>query len=115
MIEIVTSDNVSIVSFSARSIGGISEIEQISAELQAYVRENQPMKMVVDFNGVGFFSSQMLGLLVDIWRRMKEYEGVILISGINPQLARVFKITNLDRIFQFYPDRDSAVAAAEEK
>ena len=41
--------------------------------------------------------------------RMKTYEGGVVISGINPQLYRVFKITHLDRIFEFFPDRSSAV------
>ena len=66
-------------------------------------------KIVVDFDGVKFFSSQMLGLLVDVWRRVKEYDGTMLISGINSQLSRVFKITNLDRIFKFCPDKAAAM------
>ena len=65
--------------------------------------------MLIDFTGVKFFSSSMLGLLVDLWRRLKEYNGTMVISGINPQLTRVFKITNLDKIFEFYPDGASAV------
>jgi anti-sigma B factor antagonist len=106
---------VSVISFTAASIGGIDDIEQISGEVRGYVEDNQPGKVVVDFDDVRFFSSQMLGLLVDIWRRLREYDGQVFISGINPQLGRVFKITNLDRIFEFYPDIESAVAAAEAK
>jgi anti-anti-sigma factor len=51
----------------------------------------------------------ILGMLVDIWRRLGEKGGTVAISGIDPQLSRVFKITNLDKLFQFYPDRQSAV------
>lgn len=57
----------------------------------------------------------MLGLLVDTWRKLSDYGGIVLISGINPQLNRVFKITNLDKIFDFYPDRASAVKAISQK
>jgi len=39
----------------------------------------------------------------------------MLISGVNPQLNRVFKITNLDKIFEFYPDRSHAVEAMRKK
>ena len=115
IIEIEPRGSVSVMSFASASIGGIDDIEQISTEVRGYIEKNQPRRVVVDFNGVKFFSSQMLGLLVDIWRRLREYDGKVFISGINPQLGRVFKITNLDRIFEFYPDMESAVAAAEVK
>ena len=115
IIKIDVLDSVTVISFDSVSIGSIDEMEQISIEAREYIEKNRPGKVVVDFNGVRFFSSQMLGLLVDIWRRLRENDGYVFISGINPQLSRVFKITNLDRIFEFYPDIESAVAAAEAK
>ena len=39
----------------------------------------------------------------------------IIISGINPQLGRVFKITNIDKIFKFYPDKQTAIDAVKER
>ena len=113
--KIETRGSVSVISFVAPSIGSIDDVEQIGIDVRGYVEDNQPRNVVVDFDGVRFFSSQMLGLLVDMWRRLKECDGQVFISGINPQLSRVFKITNLDRIFKFYPDVESAVAAAEMK
>jgi anti-anti-sigma factor len=113
--KIETRGSVSVISFVAASIGSIDDVEQIGNDVRGYLEDNQPRNVVVDFDGVKFFSSQILGLLVDMWRRLKEYDGQVFISGINPQLSRVFKITNLDRIFKFYPDIESAVAAAEMK
>ena len=110
-VDIVTEGEVTVVSFNSVSISAVSGVEEVSVELRNFIEANQPKRMVVDFGRVVFFSSQMLGLLVDMWRRLKEYGGVILISGINPQLSRVFKITNLDKIFEFAPDRESAVKA----
>jgi len=115
IIEITTAGDVAIVSFGAESITGLSGLEQMSEQLREFIAANQPKKMVVDFCGVKFFSSQMLGLLVDVWRKLSDYGGVVLISGINPQLSRVFKITNLDRIFKFYPDRASALEAISDR
>jgi anti-sigma B factor antagonist len=67
--------------------------------------------VVVDFEGVKFFSSAVLGLLLDIRAKLKTYDGEVVISAINPQLYRVFKITHLDRIFKFFPDKENAVGA----
>ncbi len=115
IIQISTDGNVTIVSFGIETITGLSGLEQINERLRSLIADDQPAKIVVDFDGVKFFSSQVLGLLVDIWRRLSDYGGIMLISGINPQLNRVFKITNLDKIFEFYPDRASAVKAMHDK
>ena len=64
IIEITTDGDITIVSFGAETITGLSGLEQISEELREFIAANQPKKMVVDFCGVKFFSSQMLGLLV---------------------------------------------------
>ncbi len=110
-LNISTVDDVVIVSFAGASIGMLSGIDEMAQHLRNYVAEESPKKMVVDFEGVKFFSSQVLGLLVDVWRKLTEYDGKVLICQINPQLSRVFKITNLDRIFEFYPDRSAAIEA----
>jgi len=110
-LNISTVGDVVVVSFGGASIGMLSGIDEMAQQLRDYVAEERPKKMIVDFEGVKFFSSQVLGLLVDIWRKLTEYGGKMLICRINPQLSRVFKITNLDRIFEFYPDRSAAIEA----
>ena len=118
MIEITTggkNSDVTIVSFNSASISGISDIDQLGDQMRQFITANKPGKMVIDFADVRFFSSQLLGLLVDVWRRLKDYDGLLLICGINPHLNRVFKITSLDRIFEFYPDRAGAIEALDSK
>lgn len=111
ILEINADDDILVVSFKQPSIGGIGQVEKIAEPLRDLVQQNQSCKMILDFSDVQFFSSQMLGLLVDLWRRLKDSGGALLISGINPQLTRVFRITHLDKLFDFYDDTDAAVSA----
>ena len=115
MMNILTEDDVTIFAFGAISIGNSSGIEQIANEVRAHLDSNKPERVIVDFDGVKFFSSLLLGLLVEIWKKMKACNGMMAISGIDPSLSRVFRITNLDKIFVFYPDRQTAVRALTEK
>ncbi len=108
-VEIVEIDDVCVISFTADSISPMTGIEAASEQIGSFVRDNSPQKMVIDFEQVKFFSSETLGLLLDIWRKLQKDGGEVVISGINPQLHRVFRITNLDKIFKFYPDKNSAV------
>lgn len=111
IVDVSNVGDVFVISLTQASIGGIEGIERIRETLRSIVQDEQPHKLVIDFSAVCFFSSQMLGLLVDLWRRMKNVGGAVLISGINPQLTRVFRITHLDKIFEFYEDTQAAVAA----
>lgn len=111
IIKIVAEDHVAVVSFLVPSVSGVDDIDGAAESLRKYVENNKPKALVVDFADVKFFSSQVLGMLVDIWRRLREYDACILICGITPQLSRVFKITNLDRIFEFYEDKTAAMDA----
>ena len=108
-VEITTRRDVTIVSFNEVPMGGIHGIEAVSREIAGLIQNEKPTKMVVDFERVRFLSSQTLGLLLDIRQKLQAYDADVVISGIDPQLHRVFRITNLDKIFDFYPNSDSAV------
>jgi anti-anti-sigma factor len=106
--------NVAIVAFQSPSMSDVDAITAASTKIKKYVKKNKPRMLIFDFEAVKFFSSLVLGLLLDIRGKMSAYNGEVLISGINPQLHRVFKITNLVKIFRFFPDRQSAIEATNE-
>jgi anti-anti-sigma factor len=106
--KITTEKAVTTVSFNVASIGAGEGLEEVAQKISELIKSDKPRNIIVDFTGVKFFSSQMLGVLLDARKKISSYNGNIVISGINPQLYRVFKITNLDKIFRFYPDAQSA-------
>ncbi len=110
-VEITSVKNTAVVAFKAASISNVEEIASVSKQIKGFIEEKRPKEVVVDFERVKFFSSAMLGLLLDIRAKLKTYDGEVVISAINPQLYRVFKITHLDRIFRFFPDKDNAIGA----
>jgi anti-sigma B factor antagonist len=110
-VEITSVKNAAIVAFKNPSISNVEEIASVSKQIKGFIEEKRPKEVVVDFDGVKFFSSAVLGLLLDIREKLKTYDGEVVISAINPQLYRVFKITHLDRIFRFFPDKDNAIGA----
>ncbi len=109
----MTEPNAAVVTFRKSIISSVDDIAVTSNQLTDFIREHQPKKLIFDFQGVKFFSSQVLGLLLEMRAKLRDHGGEVIISSINPQLHRVFKITNLDQVFRFYPDRQTAVAAAQ--
>ena len=108
-VEITKQGDVTVITFDGALLCDTSGIEAAGEKIKDMVLAEHPKKVVVDFCGVKFFSSQVLGVLLKLWRRVEGYQGKVAISGINPQLHRVFKITNLDKLFEFFEDRKSAV------
>jgi anti-sigma B factor antagonist len=108
-----TEADTAIVAFLSPSMSDVDMISTASTKIKSYVKDHRPRMLIFDFEAVKFFSSLVLGLLLDVRGKMSSYNGEVLISGINPQLHRVFKITNLDKIFRFFPDRQGAVEAAK--
>lgn len=111
-VDIRSEGDVAIVSFTSNCISDVEAITGASAAIRQYVQAHPPREIVVDFSGVKFFSSQVLGLLLEARGYVKDHGGKVAICELDPQLHRVFKITNLDKIFTFYPDRPAALAAA---
>ncbi|MHC4456298.1 MAG: STAS domain-containing protein [Planctomycetota bacterium] len=108
-IEITDEDNVAVVSFKTASIIDANEIRDACQEVQEFIDGNHPSRLVFDFEGVKFFSSHLLGLLLEVHAKVQAYSAEVVISAINPQLHRIFRITNLDKVFSFFPDREKAV------
>jgi anti-sigma B factor antagonist len=110
-VEATAEDRVAAVTFKTTSVSDVEGIAAASNQITQFIDEHHPNSLIFDFEGVRFFSSQVLGLLLDIRAKLQAHNGQVVISAINPQLHRVFKITNLDKIFKFFPDRTSAVRA----
>ena len=110
--EITREGGFGIVAFKATCISDVEGIASASRQIKEFIEENRPKRVIFDFAEVKFFSSGLLGLLLDIRAKLQPYKGEVVVSAINPQLHRVFKITNLDKIFKFFPDKISAVKAS---
>jgi anti-sigma B factor antagonist len=108
-VEITGTDSLAVVAFKGTSISDSEKIAVVFKRINEFIDKSHPKKIVMDFQQVKFFSSQVLGVLLNTRAKLKAYGGEVVISAINPQMYRVFKITNLDKIFKFFPDRDSAV------
>ena len=89
-LEITSQDLVAVISFKATSISNYEGINAAGTSIREFVDKNKPSIVVFDFEQVKFFSSQVLGLLLEIRAKVNELGGDVIISGINPQLHRVW-------------------------
>ena len=102
--------NVTVVQFQESAILDALMIQEISEELNHLVETQHQQKLLLDFMKVKFLSSSALGILVTLRKKVDANKGDLVICGMNPELRKVFKITNLEKLFKFADDEPSAMA-----
>lgn len=66
--------------------------------------------IVLDLSRTNFMSSIVLASLVFMLKRSKEAGGNIVFCGIKDAVRRVLDMTNLDKIFDIFYDKEQAIA-----
>ena len=112
---IVSQENgVTVVDFSDATILDAYHIEGISKELYAIVDDQNARKIVLDLATIKMLSSQTLGVFLTMRKKLSETDRTMVFAGVDPRLYRVFKVTNLQSLFEFFEDRATAVSTLAE-
>ena len=106
---IQTYKDVTVVSFQNVSVLDSANIEALGRNLLDLIVKQDNRKLVLEFTAVKFMSSQALGVLLQLKKAMDPVKGKIVIVGIRPELHKVFKITNLHKLFTFHDNLDRAL------
>jgi anti-anti-sigma factor len=101
--------DVTVVNFQNISVLDSANIEALGRNLLELVEKQDNRKIVLEFSTVRFMSSQALGVLLQLKKAMDPVKGRVVIAGIRPELHKVFKITNLHKLFTFHDDLDKAL------
>ena len=67
--------------------------------------------VIVDFTDTTFIDSTTLGVLVGGVKRLRTNDGELSLVCSDRNIAKIFEITGLDRVFTIHPTREAAVGA----
>ena len=91
----------------------LSTAEEVSKLLLTPITRD-PMPMVlVDLDGVDYFGSSFLSLLLRCWKAVLMKGGQMVLSGVSPRARELLRITSLDIVWPIYADRSEALAALQ--
>ena len=110
-LNIQTFKDATVVNFGATTILDTSLIERIGQELYKLVEVLDKRKIVLDFAEVKFLSSSALGMLLNLRSKAASAKGQVVICGLRDDLHKVFKITRLDKLFEFFETEEKALNA----
>lgn len=103
-----TRDDILIIQVQDPRLVDDSVLEQLEKDIMELVDRSEEHRVIIDFAPVQFMSSSMLGKLVKIHKKCKEYKAKLKLSGVSSDILQVFKITKLDKLFDIEKDLETA-------
>jgi anti-sigma B factor antagonist len=107
-LEITDVSGVTVVRFSDRKILDATAIEELGEELFALVESEKRKSLLLNFTGVEFLSSAALNKLIILDKKVKANGGRLKMCEVRPEIAEIFAITRLDRLFDIRDDERTA-------
>jgi anti-sigma B factor antagonist len=72
-------------------------------------------KYVIDLAGVGFMDSSGISAIVNLFKRVRIGHGDVKLCNLSAEIMKIFELTRLNRVFDIYDSRDSAISSYEEE
>ncbi len=81
---------------------------ELRGELKVALDSKVP-RIVVDLEQVTFVDSSGLATLIEALQKVDEYSGKLTLCSLAKTVLGVFKLSNLDSLFDIRPDREAAL------
>jgi len=97
-----------IAQFTHQKLYDNALIAQIGSEL-VELADRADGKMLLDFQGVMFMSSSMIGRVVILNKKCKADDIELKLCNVSPFIMEVFEVTRLDKVFTISDSVDDAL------
>ena len=105
-----TVEKFTVVEFRTPSLMDQLQLEAIGKSLYRLVDEEDRRKVVLDFERVTYLSSQAIGIVLTMNRKLSTLKNSkLVLCGVGPRLMELIKITRLDKILTIKPSQREAV------
>ena len=89
----------------------LDSLDEVGGMLLTQAATAEPPRLVLDMSQTGFIGSTFIELLVRTWKRLTERGGTMVLCGLQPFCAEVFRVTRLETLWHCCPTRAEAVTA----
>ena len=107
-IETNAKDGVAVARIDAESLE-TGNVAAFRSAITPVTERNE--KVVLDLSEVGFMDSTGLGALLSCLRSLKAKNGSLKLASLTPEVAQLFEMVMMDRVFEIHPDVEAAAAS----
>jgi anti-anti-sigma factor len=104
-----TIDKWLVVEFRTASLMDPVQLDQIAQQLYRLIDAEDRRKIVMDFEKVQYLSSQAIGIVMNMNKKLMVLKGKLILCSVGPKLMELIKITRLDKVLMIKPTQAEAV------
>jgi anti-sigma B factor antagonist len=108
-LEVEQIGEVTVAKFMARQLLDEEKVQTIGRELRSLGEQLGHGSLVLNFGGVERLSTELLGRLVALQRKVQEKGGRLALCKIHPQVYEIFKILKLPQLLTIFADEQEAL------
>lgn len=60
--------------------------------------------VLLDMQKVSYLNSAAIGIIVDTFKKFRDNNGRLVLSGLTPEITKLFEVTKLNRFIEIYAD-----------
>ena len=103
-------EKYTVVEFRTASLMDPVVLDNLGQAIYRLVDVEDRRQMVLDFEQVKFLSSQAIGIILTVKKKLDKLpHGILVLCGVGPTLMQLIKITQLDRVLTIKPSQKEAV------
>jgi anti-anti-sigma factor len=106
-----TVGEVTVIRLLPMADGRVEIYEILNGEILGVLQGVPNSRIVINLAAVQDLSSQMLGILAALYRRVSTPGGVVAVCGLGPEAARIMKLTRMETLLKIFPDEAAALRA----
>ena len=87
----------------------VAQLEELGVLLLEAARQAEPPIMLLDLSETQYIGSSFLGVLMRVWKRLRDRHGRLALCDANDVCGDVLRASKLDTIWDVFSDRATAV------
>jgi len=109
-LTITPVEKFTVVEFKTPSLMDPVQLQDISDALYKLVDEQDKRLLILDFEQVQYLSSQAVGILLTLNKKLKDLPNSrLIVCGVGARLAELLRITRLDKLLTVKETQKDAI------
>lgn len=108
-------DGVTVVRFPGTLVLDEEHVRDTAQKLYHLATDSAGKAIVLNFSNVKFISSQALGVVFALYKKVTNNQGNLTVCAMSPMLRELFEIVHLGQLFPFYQTQAEAVRALRQR
>lgn len=92
---------------STQNLSEADVLDRFESACHDLLADHKPRFLAFNLDGVQFVMTRVLSSLLMLHKRQREAGGCLALCGLDPNVARVLRLTRLDRVFDIYADLET--------